>query len=227
MLTKDVHSHLMPGVDDGSKSPVETVAMARGLADLGVGTVYLTPHQFRLGNRFDVLELKRRTDEVWRLLARAAVPLEVRCGAEHYYGEELLDAVTNGVELVTFDWDGEECLLVELPLHQPAVGVCQVGQALVRRGIRPVLAHPERTAGISRDWGRVRGWRDAGWRFQLNLLSLVGRHGPEAEDVSRSLLAEGLYDFTGSDLHRPAELGWLREAHAAFRSLAPREMVRS
>ncbi len=224
MLAADVHSHLMPGVDDGSKSPVETVAMARGLLEIGVARVYLTPHQFRLGNSFRAAELERRTQEVARLLEGAGVPLEVRRGAEHYYGEELLDAVGGRGELVPFDWEGESCLLVELPLHQPAVGVRRVGEALVRRGLRPVLAHPERTAGLSRDYDRARGWREAGWRFQLNLLSLVGRHGPEAAELSRAFLGEGLYDFTGSDLHRPAELRSLREAHDAFRALSLREV---
>ncbi len=224
MLATDIHSHLMPGVDDGSRSPVETVAMARGLAELGVRRVYLTPHQFRLGNSFQAVELTRRTDEVARLLEDAGTPLEVRCGAEHYYGEELLDAIGGRGELVTFDWEDESCLLVELPLHQPAVGVRRVGEALLRRGIRPILAHPERTAGLSRDCDRARGWRDAGWRFQLNLLSLVGRHGREAEEVGRALLGDGLYDFAGSDLHRPGDLGCLREAHDAFRALSLREV---
>ncbi len=224
MLKTDIHSHLMPGVDDGSKSPVETVAMARGLKELGVTCVYLTPHQFRLGNSFAASELQRRTEEVARLLAGAQVSLDVRCGAEHYYGEELLDAVGGRRDLVPFDLEGESHLLVELPLHQPAVGVRRVGEALLERGIRPVLAHPERTAGLSRDYERARGWREAGWRFQLNLLSLVGRHGPEAEEVSKALLSDGLYDFTGSDLHRPAELLHLRAAHDAFRTLSLREV---
>ena len=146
MLDADVHSHLMPGVDGGRRGPVETVAMARGLAELGVRRVYLTPHQFRLGNSFEAGELRRRTDEVARLLAAAGIPLEVGCGAEHYYGEELLDAVGGQGDLIPFDWEDERCLLVELPLHQPAVGVRRVGEALLRRGIRPILAHPERTA---------------------------------------------------------------------------------
>ncbi|MFI5402572.1 MAG: CpsB/CapC family capsule biosynthesis tyrosine phosphatase, partial [Planctomycetota bacterium] len=150
MLDHDFHSHLMPGVDDGSKSPVETVAMARGLVEIGVKRVTLTPHQFRLGNSFSAAELQRRTEEVTRLLEGAGVPLEVRCGAEHFYGEELLDAVGGRGELVPFDRDGLSHLLVELPLNQPAVGVRRFGEALVRRGLKPVLAHPERTAGLSR-----------------------------------------------------------------------------
>jgi tyrosine-protein phosphatase YwqE len=220
MLQTDLHSHLMPGVDDGSRSAVETVAMARGLAELGVRRAYLTPHQFKLGNRFEPEELERRTADVARLLAEAGVALEVKCGAEHFYGEELLDAVAGKGGLVTFDIEGDRGVLVELPMNQPVVGVRQVGEALLKQRVRPVLAHPERTAGISRDPLRLRGWHEAGWSFQLNLLSLVGRHGAEAEAVAREVLAAGLYDFAGSDLHRPAELPFLREAHVAFRTLA-------
>jgi protein-tyrosine phosphatase len=219
VLSTDFHTHLMPGVDDGSRSPVETIAMARGLQELGVERVYLTPHQYKLDNHLELLDVQRNTDEVWRVLARADVELEVCRGAEYYYGEELLDALAGGAELITFAWDGEECLLVELPMTQPVVGVGRVGEALVRRGVRPVMAHPERTSGLDREFERVERWRDAGWRMQLNLLSLVGRHGREAEDLAHLLLEDGFYDCVGSDLHRPAELEWLRQAHDAFRAV--------
>jgi protein-tyrosine phosphatase len=219
MLHIDFHSHLMPDVDDGSRSPVETIAMARGLKELGVERVYLTPHQFKLGNRLELLDVQRRTDEVWRILARAGVEIEVCRGAEYYYGEELLDALAGGAELITFGWDGEECLLIELPMDQPAVGVRRMADVLLRRDVRPVMAHPERAAGLPREFDRVERWCDAGWRLQLNLLSLVGRHGGEAEDLAHLMLEDGLYDCVGSDLHRPNELDWLRQAHDAFRAV--------
>jgi tyrosine-protein phosphatase YwqE len=95
------------------------------------------------------------------------------------------------------------------------VGVRRFGAALLDRGLVPVLAHPERAPGLAREERRAEGWRAAGWRLQLNLLSLVGRHGAEAQRVAASLLAEGLYDFAGSDLHRPGDLDALRRAHAA------------
>ena len=219
MLQVDFHSHLMPGIDDGAKSPVETIAMARGLKELGVERVYLTPHQFKLGNRLELLDVQRNTDEVWRVLARAEIELEVCRGAEYYYGEELLDALAGGTELITFSWDGEECLLVELPMNQPAVGVRRIAEVLLRRGVHPVMAHPERTTGLHREFERVERWRDAGWRLQLNLLSLVGRHGQEAEELAYLMLEDGFFDCVGSDLHRPNELGWLRQAHDAFRAV--------
>jgi len=220
LLRVDLHSHVMPGIDDGARGPVETVALARGLAELGVETLYLTPHQFKLGNRLSLLDVQRRTDAVWRMLARVGVSIEVRRGAEHYYGEQLLDAISGGDDLVTLDLDGEPGLLVELPMSQPVIGVRRVGAALLRRGIRPVLAHPERSAYLEGEPGRVEGWLDAGWRLQLNLLSLVGQHGSPAERIAGRLLRAGLYDYVGSDIHRPSDLPWLRRAHDAYRALA-------
>jgi tyrosine-protein phosphatase YwqE len=202
----------MPGVDDGARGAIETIAMARGLHELGVRRLHLTPHQFRLGNDFPLAEVQRRTDEVWRLLARAEIPLEVTRGAEYYFGERFVDAVLAGGELITSDIDGAPHLLVELASDQPPFGVTRVGEALRRRGIVPVLAHPERIRALEGGVDRLLRWREAGWRMQLNLPSLAGRHGAEARDLAFEALDEGIYDFAGSDLHRPADLEPLREA---------------
>ncbi len=219
MLHADFHSHVMPGVDDGSRSAVETIAMARDLVALGVTRLYLTPHQFKLGNRLTLVDVQKRVDDVWRILARADVSLEVCRGAEHYYGEEFLDAVSRQEDvLIPFDWEGERGLLVELPMGRPSVGVERLAQVLAERGFKPLLAHPERTRHCTLD--RAMEWKDAGWSLQLNLLSLVGRHGPEAEQMARTLLQADAYDCVGSDVHRPADLAWLRDAHKEFRSIS-------
>ncbi|MDH3591645.1 MAG: hypothetical protein OER88_07195, partial [Planctomycetota bacterium] len=171
------------------------------------------------GNRLSVPELQKRVDDVWRILARANVSIEVCRGAEHYYGEPLLDAVLGGDELVTFRWDDDVCLLIELPMDQPAFGVRRVAAALQRRDVVPVMAHPERCSLLAREYERIHGWREAGWRFQLNLLSVVGRHGRTAQRLAHRILDDGFYDCVGSDIHRPAQLEWVREAHDAFRSI--------
>jgi len=212
VLATDLHSHLIPGVDDGSRGAVETIAMARGLQAMGVTRLHLTPHQFRMGNDFTLTDLRRHVDETHRLLTRAEIRLELVRSAEYYYGERFVDALASGEELATFQEGGETCVLVELPLQQPAVGVRRVADALARRGIRPVMAHPERVTGLAADRERLDAWRDAGWRFQLNLLSLTGHHGRRAEELGHAFLAEGVYDFLGSDLHRPAQLEPLRRA---------------
>ena len=101
-LERDYHSHLMPGVDDGSRGAAETVGMAHGLSELGIASVCLTPHQFRFGNDLAAEEIQQGTERVRELLAGAGIPLQVVPGAEYLFGDRLLHAVGGGRELITF-----------------------------------------------------------------------------------------------------------------------------
>ncbi len=223
-LELDLHSHLVPGVDDGSRGGPETVAMARGLARLGVRRVHLTPHQYRFGNEFTPLDARAQAARVRELLTRAGVALEVEAGAEYYYGSRLLEALERNEALVASAVGTERCVLIELPFDKPVVGVRRVGIALRRRGLRPVLAHPERLGALLPDRPRLDEWRRAGWQFQLNLMSLAGFHGEEPRAAATALLREGLFDYVGSDLHRPADLDALERAHETWRRLEPKRV---
>jgi protein-tyrosine phosphatase len=207
-LATDVHTHLAPGVDDGSRGPVETIAMARGLRDLGVRRVHVTPHQFRYGCDFTLADLEGHTSRVRTLLREAGVDLEVFPGAEYCYGERFVLAIERGEDLATFAHGGARCLLVELPMDTPVTGVHRLGEALLRQGVRPVLAHPERYPSVSPE--RLAAWRRQGWLFQLDLPSLAGMHGGRAQACAGRLVAEAAYDLVGSDLHRPGQLDAVR-----------------
>jgi tyrosine-protein phosphatase YwqE len=217
----DLHTHLVPDADDGSRGAVETVEMARGLADLGVTRIHLTPHQFRLGNDFAVEELRGMAERVEGILAAARVRVEVVAGAEYCHGERFVQALRRDEELLTFEHEGRPHLLVEFPLDRPVAGAREVAKELGRLGMRPVLAHPERYAARGADLDRMLAWHDAGWLFQLNLPSLVGAHGGPARSRGLRLCAEGRYAFAGSDIHRPWDLAGVRRAHAALRETVP------
>ena len=216
MLTTDFHTHLVPGVDDGSRSPSETILMARGLVALGVRRVHLTPHQFRYGNHFDKNTVEEHAAGVRRLLAEAEITLEVVAGAEYCLGLSFLDAAERD-ELWGFSHEGGSHLLAEFPPGQPFVGARAAAELLQQRGFVPVLAHPERYGLDLRELGRL---RDADWRFQVNLPSLVGRYGRGARRTADALVAQGWDDFFGSDLHQPGDLAALRTAHAVYRTRA-------
>lgn len=225
MLASDVHSHLMPEIDDGSRTRAETLIMAKGLARLGVKRLHLTPHQFRFGNDLTPTEVRDRAGEVEGWFEEEGIALEIHAAAEYLYGERFLDALEDGEELLTWslpgEVGGESRILVETPLRQPVIGVSRVPAMLAGRGIRPVLAHPERVVSVQQDLGRLDRWVEAGWELQLDLLSLVGSYGRNAKQLARSLLKEGRYRVAGSDLHRPVQLRDLEKAHDVFRRLAP------
>ncbi len=225
-LQTDFHTHLVPRVDDGARSAAETVAMARGLYALGVRRVHLTPHQFRFGNNFSVSELHEQAVAVRALLQRANLPLEIRGGAEYLCRAPFFDAVHRGDTLATFEFGRERCVLVEFPPAQPLFGAQKLCETLLERGIRPMMAHPERADPRVVGRERLDELLAAGWIFQLNLLSLVGRHGPSAQVRAHALVERGDVAAVGSDLHRPSELDALRRAHERFQRLRAVEVTR-
>ena len=220
VLAIDTHCHLIPGVDDGSRTRAETLLMAEGLVRVGVERVHVTPHQFRFGNDLDPEEVRRWTRELAGWFAQAGLPLEALPGAEYLYGERLWDAIENREELLTWEPEGgthpRRRMLVELPLREPVVGVTRLAERLLPLGIRPVMAHPERVAAVQQQPSRLDAWVEAGWEFQLDLLSLVTSYGRSAKRLARALLAEDRYRFTGSDLHRPVQLRDLEAARSTF-----------
>jgi len=225
LLQTDTHAHLIPGVDEGSRSLAETLIMARTLVELGVERVHLTPHQFRFGNDLRNEEIRERTAEVRQYLREAGLDLDLVPGAEYLFGERLLDALERSEELMTWaDVTPEgaaDCVLVELPLREPVIGVRRASALFQVRGLQPVMAHPERVQALAALPRRILTWRDAGWRFQLDLLSLVGTYGRKPREMAHLFLEEGLYDFVGSDLHRSVQTMPLIRAHAVYRRARP------
>lgn len=222
-LVNDVHCHLIPGVDEGSRTFGESLQMARALERLGVTAVHATPHQFRFGNDRSSDELRHLTGALVEHLRSAGVGLRVVPGAEYLLGERLLDALDRDEDLLTWSRVSEDgaarCVLVELPLRAPVVNVDRIATLFVRRGLEPVMAHPERVAALADDPHRIRAWHEAGWRFQLDLLSLSETYGPVPAALADLFLSQGLYDHVGSDLHRASQLDDLEAAHATLRAL--------
>ncbi len=228
-LLRDVHTHLIPNVDEGSRSLSESTWMARTLSDLGVRTVHLTPHQFRMGNDYPNDLIEEHTRHLSDHFRREGLDLELHPGAEYLLGERLLHALKRAEPLLTFAHGSPDhadpCVLVEIPLREPIVAVDRTALLFRQRGLLPVMAHPERVVALASDPARVLGWVEHGWRLQLDLLALVGAYGREAERLARLYLGEGLYDFVGSDLHRSSQIPMVERAHQEFRRLVntPRE----
>jgi protein-tyrosine phosphatase len=148
----------------------------------------------------------------------------LEAGAEYLYSERFLDALERDEELLTWRENGRERrhVLVELPLRDPSVGVDHIGRRLVERGIVPVMAHPERVVQAQFNPAHVERWVESGWLLQLDLLSLAGSYGRESARLAERLLTAGRYHFTGSDLHRPVQLGALEAAWEAYHRLTAR-----
>lgn len=205
----DLHTHLMPAVDDGARDPEEAAGAASRLREAGVGTAVSTPHLAAslLGSE----ALARRMeafDEAWERLVEVC---RDRCpGLSLERGVELrLDEADPVLSDPRLRLAGGPSVLVEFNRFEiPPYGARQL-EDLSRGGWRPVLAHPERYVGIMRRMDRVvPEWREAGAALLVNAGSLLGAHGPEPRDASREMLRRGWVDALASDYHARGELPW-------------------
>jgi len=201
----DLHSHLLPGVDDGSRSFETSVRVLEQFASDGVECVVLTPHLN--ASRIADAPYEFHLDILHQLRARAPAVPELMLG-----WEIMLDEPNRDLRAKRLSLGGSRAVLVEFPLSGvPAQG----GDELYRircSGVVPVLAHPERYWGCTVN--KVAGWRHAGAVIQMDTAGLLGR-GRIAK-LSRELLEEGLVDMFSSDNHGDSRTlatarDWLRE----------------
>ncbi len=212
----DLHCHLLPGVDDGARTPEDALEMARALVDVGVSTVAVSPHA-RSGCAPAEVCLERLA-ELRTALADASVPLTLALGAENALVEDgFLESLgTPAARLVHHG----PYVLVELPYAAPVPALPTLVFQMMRKGVIPLLAHPERCLELQRP-GRAAEVVALGARLQLDVGALSGRYGPVARRTARTLLDEGLYAVVATDLHAPAEARrWVERALAELRACA-------
>lgn len=193
----DIHSHLLPGIDDGAKSFSDTSKLIASLQKIGCEQFITTPHIMKNVWENTKSGIGLKLSETNGLLKEEGNPISLRAAAEY-----LLDA--NFMELF-----GEERLLtlkdnyvlVEMSYLNPPMQLYDIIFDLQIAGYIPVLAHPERYGFYHSNFSEFQKLKNAGCLFQLNLLSVVGYYGGGVFEVAKKLLRDGMIDFVGSDVH--------------------------
>jgi protein-tyrosine phosphatase len=195
----DVHNHVIPGVDDGAQDESDTGAALDAMYAEGVSSLIATPHiELGLLARGGMDFRLETLDAGWAVLARRAERSCIRV----YRGAELrLDTPTPDLSDARLRLAGGPFVLVEFPYFIVPPRSPRIMAWLVAQGWHPVLAHPERYAGVDGGLEVVAEWRDAGARLQLNGGSLLGRYGETARRLAAILLAHGWVDYLSSDYH--------------------------
>lgn len=198
----DLHSHLVPGVDDGVRDLDEAIAAIERMVDSGIRHIVTTPHlDGSLTLEPSSFESRMEgMDRAWERVRAAAADrwddLEFRRGHEL-----MLDTPDADVSDERLRLGGTSFVLVEWPrLHVPP-NTADVISRLRFSGVRPVVAHPERYHGVDRELGVIQRWRKAGAYLQVTHGSLVGRYGDAARTRSFRLLKRGWVDYLSTDYH--------------------------
>ena len=194
----DMHSHILPGMDDGSRSMSQTLRMLEIAVSEGISTMIATPHNMPgkgcpLGS-----VVRRKVDELRQTVEQEGIPLEIVAGTEYYYREEVLDILENG-EGVTLG--NSDCVLVEFEPMAEKNYIRNALRNILGLGYRPVIAHVERYARLMEDVSVLGDMRKNGILVQVNAMSVTGDNGRQAKKDVRSLLKKGLIDFVATDAH--------------------------
>lgn len=195
----DMHSHLIPGIDDGSKSMDETIAMLAKFESLGYKKIITTPHVMSDYFRNTPEIILSGLEEVRATAKQLNLTIQIEAAAEYYYDESLMDRLRNKEQLLTF---GDNYILFEFSFHSEPSYLDELFFQFITQGYQPILAHVERYAYLFGDLERPKMWREKGINLQLNLNSLSGHYGSEVQKQAQNLVDAGLIDFVGSDCHR-------------------------
>lgn len=195
----DLHVHILPSFDDGPKKLEESLSMARAFASSGFAGVVATPHFVPGLYEPEPEEIEAKVSFLREALAREGVALEVYPGAEYRLSPEVVRLAEEG-KVATIG-GSKRYLLVELPFEGVPPFAEEALFALMLAGFTPVVAHPERCAGLAGNEGRLAAWVERGVLLQLTAGSLAGLFGPDVRRFSEVLLRRGLVHFVATDAH--------------------------
>lgn len=197
VLRCDVHSHFIPGIDDGAQTMDQSMELLTAMAELGYKKVVTTPHNMADGYRNGPEIILGGLERVRAELKLRGIAMEIDAAAEYYLDHELEQKVAARTVL-TF---GDNFLLFELPfISEPAV-LLSVIFLMQTAGYKPVLAHPERYAFWYSDFTNYERLKERGVLFQLNMIALSGAYGVQAKQIAEKLIDAGHYELIGSDCH--------------------------
>jgi len=194
----DLHCHILPGLDDGSRSTEQSVEMARIAAGEGIHQIVATPHLFR-ENATHLESIPGKLEALNRVLEEEAVGVRLFPGAEVHVSHNLIDEIRRHRERLVIN--GGSYMIVEFPEEHVFAGVKDLFFSLMSEGITPIIAHPERNAAFSRSPGLLYDLVRMGALCQLNSGSFTGIYGERSEEAAFSLLGLRLVHFVASDGH--------------------------
>lgn len=203
---REIHCHLIPGVDDGSETPEDSLQYVRALAEMGVRNLIFTPHHTepKFLNTPEIIEPKYQA--LCQEVTKAGIPVNI----EGYSFEYRIDS--SFIQMSeSGKWGEAQCqlrplkgryVLVENGFNQPLYNLEDVLRDLQERGWFPIMAHPERYLYyVERGLSAYEHLADLGVEFQCNMLSFSGYYGRHTQKMALQLLEEGMISYLGSDLH--------------------------
>ncbi|MEO5564793.1 MAG: CpsB/CapC family capsule biosynthesis tyrosine phosphatase [Chitinophagaceae bacterium] len=212
VLKTDMHSHILPGIDDGSDSIETSLELIRGMKALGYTKLIATPHVMwdMYRNTTQIINEKLRL--VREAVKKEGIDIELGAAAEYFLDEHVEDMLKQKQPLLTIS---ENKVLVEFSMAFPALNIKDILFEMQMQGYQPVIAHPERSIYLQQNKEFYDELRDTGCIFQLNILALGGHYGKSVSELAQYLLKNNFYSLAGTDLHHEGHLEGLNSTRLA------------
>ncbi len=220
----DVHSHIIPGIDDGSRSMEMSLTMATQSVDAGVKHVVCTPHihwgvfdntRAEIASGFEALK---------EAVERERIPLTLSWAGEVRIKEIIPQWLANDELPFIGKWKGKPVLLLEMPHSHVPAGLDQLLRWLQSSGVQPLIPHPERNRDVLKMPDKIQWLRNLGCLLQVTAGAITGRFGENVQALSEQMLEADQVDVVASDMHddvkRPNDMG---EAYNAVKEMISKE----
>jgi protein-tyrosine phosphatase len=207
-LHADMHSHLVPGIDDGAEDMETSLELVRGMQELGYKKLVTTPHI--------LWDMYQNTPEriltglaaLRKSVAEAGIDIDIHAAAEYYLDEHFDEELANKAPLLPI---GGNMILVEFSMVTAQLDLQQTLFDIQIQNYQPVIAHPERYIYLMHKKSYFDELKENGCLFQLNLLALTGYYGKTIMELAEYLIKKNYYDFAGTDLHNARHLAALQK----------------
>lgn len=198
LLKADMHSHLLPGIDDGAADMATSLELIKGMAGLGYKKLITTPHimwDMYQNTREIILE---KQEALQKAVDGEGIDITIHAAAEYFLDEHVDGLLKSNEPLLTIS---DKMVLSEFSLAFPSHSLKDILFQMQMQGYQPVIAHPERYIYLERNKEFYDELKETGCLFQLNILALTNYYGKAANELAQYLLKKGYYDLVGTDLH--------------------------
>lgn len=207
LLGADMHSHLIPGIDDGAPDFAASVQLINGLTQLGFKKLVTTPHimwDMYQNTRDDIL---KRYEVLMKQLEAEGIKVDIAAAAEYFLDENVKKLLAGKEPFLTIH---DNLVLVEFSMASEPLDLKEILFEMQMQGYQPVIAHPERYVYHERNKAFFEDLKISGFYFQLNIMSLAGTYGKAVQELARYFIKNQYYELAGTDLHNQHQLPHLQ-----------------
>ena len=197
-LAQDIHSHILPGIDDGSPNVETSLALLQNLIDAGINKFICTPHIIGDMYRNTPETIGNALNTLKDACHRNGIRVHLSAAAEYMLDDHFMELIRAKEPLLTLD---KNYILTELSYSASPNNLEQITFEIHTNNYQPLMAHPERYHYFHKNYNAYQRLKDLGFLLQVNLLSLTGHYGKNVARAAKYILENELADFVGTDLH--------------------------